>query len=232
MSIVILIVDDDPNFKKILKLKVLSLNTNKIIEKKISVKEVSTISEAKDFLKIETPDLVLLDQHLPDGLGSELIESNEMLYIPVISLSSDDSPELPATNIKKGAKLFIPKADITKAYFLPLLEAIISKADSEAAIRKSEELRLKLETVQTLTKTLNHEINNPLGVLYGAEFILQSESTTKEEKDKALLLIKESTTRIKNILQELSNTTELQVADKGGEELFNLANDTSWKTKN
>jgi signal transduction histidine kinase len=69
----------------------------------------------------------------------------------------------------------------------------------------------KLETIQTLIATLEHEINNPLGAVFGGIFFLLkfSPELSKEQKE-SLKVVEESGKRIKTVLKELKGMTEIQ----------------------
>ena len=84
------------NFKKILIVEdegdmcmILEMILNK---KDVSVDHVKKISAAENYLKNSVPDLILLDNHLPDGLGVDFISFIKNFYpkIKIIMISGKD----------------------------------------------------------------------------------------------------------------------------------------------
>lgn len=220
-----LIVDDDENIRKILKVRLSAYFENCIIE------ECGYILDARDKLQLKSYDLVFLDQHLPDGLGVEISVEIENKKIPIIAMSSDESPQLPGESILKGASTFIPKSQLSNQFLNPLIEAIIEKNKLQKLAHNELQLTLVIETVKKLVRTLKHEINNPLGAVYGATYVLSQKDISEEDKLKALELLSQSAKRINEVVQKLSDATALDVVEKGKEELFHVPGDEHWKNK-
>jgi CheY-like chemotaxis protein len=210
-----LIIDDDRNFRKILSIRLRSAYKNCTIHEAEDLQTAHTL--LKDSAKY---DLILLDQHLPDGTGSEFLQTPSPADIPVLSMSSDDAPEIPATTLIRGARFFLPKKNVSDSFFLPLLDSLIQRAKIEKKIQESERSAHILESVKTLLRTLQHEINNPLGALLGAIYVLRSDTALNKDGLDALKIIDNSTMRIKKVLDALSETAELEVVNKATEALF------------
>lgn len=79
-------------------------------EKQTRVEHVKTIAAAKEFLRNETPSLVLLDNRLPDGLGMDFLVFLKHNYpsVKVIMISGVDR-EAEDAAIENGADLFLNK---------------------------------------------------------------------------------------------------------------------------
>ena len=77
---------------------------------------VNTLSEAELALKTDTPSILFLDNHLPDGLGVEFIQhvKNNYPSVKVILITAYDSVTEERTALRKGADFFIGKP-FTKA---------------------------------------------------------------------------------------------------------------------
>jgi two-component system OmpR family response regulator len=77
---------------------------------------VNTLSEAERALKADTPSILFLDNHLPDGLGVEFIQyvKNNYPSVKVILITAYDSVAEEKTALRKGADFFIGKP-FTKA---------------------------------------------------------------------------------------------------------------------
>jgi len=96
-------------------------------QKKILSSFVNTISSAESFLQSEQPDILILDNHLPDGLGVEFIsyikENYPSTRIIMITAHSTDIDKNNALN--KGADYFIGKP-FSRAAINSTLENLIN----------------------------------------------------------------------------------------------------------
>ena len=100
----ILIIDDSPFFRGQLKLT---------LSKEYDVIEAGTGAEGMDMVKIEKPDLVLLDVVMPDYSGFEICrilreaESNNLM--PIIMITSQDAQEDILVGLELGADDYVKK---------------------------------------------------------------------------------------------------------------------------
>lgn len=218
-----LIIDDDQSIRKILGLRLASFFQG------CEITESEYLKDARIELEKSSFDLVFLDQHLPDGLGVEISAEIYKKEIPIIAMSSDDSPTLPGQSILKGASTFVPKSQISNLFFLPLAASVIEKNELQKKVKNEENLGLVINTIQKLINTLKHEINNPLGAVYGAIYLLGHENISLEDKKKALDLLSQSSKRIHEVLTKLSDASSLDSVMKGKEELFHVPGDKDWK---
>lgn len=216
----VLIIDDDDLFRKILKKRVaefLAPNSVEFIAAK-------TLCEARETLNKcptdsnTTFDLVIIDQNLPDGLGSEFLAEqrslpNTLEHIPIILMSSDESPEIPGSAIRSGATYFLPKSLISEPFVKSLILGII---DAKKVRNELIETQIHLgiiDSVKTLVATLKHEINNPLGAVFGAIYLLKDENISKEDRENFIKLLDESSKRIKGVVDkiiQMIETTKIQ----------------------
>lgn len=71
------------------------------------------VTEAREFLDEETPDLVLLDRHLPDGDGLDLIPeirgSDRLGGVPILLVSASVLPRDVQVAMDAGADGFLAK---------------------------------------------------------------------------------------------------------------------------
>lgn len=72
---------------------------------------VNTLSDAEIMLRKETPSIIFLDNHLPDGLGVEFIEHVKKYYpaIKVVIITAVDSSTERTMAYQHGADYFIAK---------------------------------------------------------------------------------------------------------------------------
>ena len=225
-SLKILIVDDDKSFRKLVELKLKSWNSSAVFE------IAGTLREASDLLNREDSSfaLIVLDQHLPDGLGPSLLSHPKTKTSAILATSSDRSPELMGNAVKAGAGHFLDKTQIKEALFLPLVEALLESKRLETELLDSKLKESRLQTVKTLISTLRHEINNPLGGVMGATYLLKIESSLLSvDQLQALKLIESSGQRIKHVLDQLCQAAEIEEVKKGQENLFQVPGDKKWE---
>jgi CheY-like chemotaxis protein len=86
--------------------------------------------------RAERPDLILLDQHLPDLPGEEVLrrlkETPETRHIPVVMISADATAGRVDRLLAAGAHAYLPKPlDVKK--LLALLDEILEAREPEPA---------------------------------------------------------------------------------------------------
>lgn len=80
-----------------------------------------SLDEAKDRLKTESPAILLLDNHLPDGRGVDFVASIRPQYphLKIIMITAHDTPQDRAKAYGNGVNFFLSKpftlAEISKA---------------------------------------------------------------------------------------------------------------------
>jgi DNA-binding NtrC family response regulator len=103
MSLTVLIVDDEKNAR---------LNISKYLNNKgYSTLEAATLKDAKNELKKNNADVVLLDAQLPDGYGPTLIEetSHNINRPPIIMITAYGDIDMAVNAMKNGAHDFFQK---------------------------------------------------------------------------------------------------------------------------
>jgi DNA-binding response OmpR family regulator len=98
----ILIIDDEGDLCLLLELLLKNDNT--------AIEHAKTLERAKDLLEKEKPDLVLLDNRLPDGLGIDFIPYIKSNY-PTIRIVMISGKDISAKDIalETGANIFLSK---------------------------------------------------------------------------------------------------------------------------
>ncbi len=225
MSFQILIIDDDESFRHLLSLRLKRIFPGCLIT------EFDTLKKARGFLKASelNLDLVLLDQHLPDGRGLDLLNEGLLSDLAVLAVSSDDAPHIPGATIKAGAAFFLSKMHVSEPLFEPLVKGIVDRNRLSRELTKAKIAAAQMESIKTLVHTLRHEINNPLGAVMGAAYLVKSEQGTSPEQKEAAEIIENSGKRIQHVLQQLCDATSIEATSKGGETVFNVPGDTPWK---
>jgi DNA-binding NtrC family response regulator len=135
----ILVVDDEMGIRR---------GLGRVLESKgYAVDVASSCAEAEARAQTQAPDAVVLDHHLPDGDGLELMGRLKKLCpgAPIILLTAHGSIELAVQAIKEGAEQFLTKPVDSPALLL-LLERVLegqrSRRREFAAGRRRSAARL------------------------------------------------------------------------------------------
>jgi DNA-binding NtrC family response regulator len=113
-------VDDEPNAR---------LGVHAYLESYgYDVEEADTCAAALIRLRIDVPDVVILDYALPDGNALEVMRTlrTERIEVPVIVLTGHGSIELAVTAVKEGAEHFLTKP-VELASLTVLIERVLEK---------------------------------------------------------------------------------------------------------
>ena len=98
-----LIIDDELDICFLLK---------SILKKKdLDVNYVNRLEDAKIALKNNTPPIIFLDNHLPDGLGIDFISYVKTNYpnTKIIMITAHDTPEDRTKAVQQGVDMFLGK---------------------------------------------------------------------------------------------------------------------------
>ena len=99
----VLIIDDE--------LDICYLLSGILRQKELKASYVNTLSEAIVALETDTPALLFLDNHLPDGLGLDFIHHIKKNYphVKIIMITAHDSAAERSRAYSEGADVFISK---------------------------------------------------------------------------------------------------------------------------
>jgi signal transduction histidine kinase len=222
----VLIVEDDPSFAKLVELRLKNWDPAiKFIIANTLAKASAELSKDQQFY------FVILDQHLPDGIGASLFSHPKLQETTVLAMSSDNSPEVPARAVRAGAQHFLGKKQLSEPLFIPLLEALLERKDLERQVLSSRLKESRMKTIKMLLATLQHEINNPLGAVFGATYIIRAGGSLSEDQKQALQLLESSSERIKHVVLQLCEAAELEEVLKAKESVFHIPGDPAWNKK-
>lgn len=99
----VLIVEDD--------LDICYLLSGILKKKKLASGYVNNLLDAEKALKKDTPDILILDNHLPDGLGVDFLTFIKAVYpqIKIIMITAHDTLNDKMNALDKGADYFLGK---------------------------------------------------------------------------------------------------------------------------
>lgn len=72
---------------------------------------VNTLKDAEAALKIQSPTIILLDNHLPDGLGIDFAQQAKINHpnLKIVMITAHDTPRDRNIASKKGVDIFLSK---------------------------------------------------------------------------------------------------------------------------
>ena len=99
----VLIIDDEADICYLL--------STLLKQKSFETEFVNTLSDAELALKNDVPEIIFLDNHLPDGLGLNFLEYLKTNYpsIKVVMITAHDTADDRKYALNNGADLFIGK---------------------------------------------------------------------------------------------------------------------------
>lgn len=145
-----LVIDDDPDFCAIIRA---------ILEAKgMDVIDVASISEAKNYLTSNTPNIILLDMELKDEYGTDFLKERSTNFtwsrIPVIVCSSQSMATVVKAAIKFGADDYLIKP-IKQTWLIQRIRKNLIKEDTLIFnFPEDEEIELEVEATSiSVSKT-------------------------------------------------------------------------------
>ncbi len=187
----ILLVDDDHDIADHLIANLATFGFN--------VHHLATGVGALEYIRQNSIDLVLLDWNMPVMTGLEVLEAVRMEYspsdLPIIMVTSFSETQNVVSALGKGCNDYITK---------PVnIETVAARIKTQFSIKKLHDdsaAKNKLEALNEVITTLNHEINNPLFIaLNHVRKASRREDYSQLEKVETALL------RITNIVKQISD---------------------------
>lgn len=114
------------------------------------------------------PDIILADHSLPNFDGVTALEITEERYpqIPFIFVSGKIGDEFAVEMLKKGAKDYVFKSNLTK--LAPAIKRALSERNELLELKKSKkELQEALKEKEMLIKEVHHRVKNNLMIISG-----------------------------------------------------------------
>lgn len=153
----LLLVEDDDIDREIV---------HRLLNEHYRVLDVRTGNEALSQIAAARPDAVLLDYHLPDVEGVDLLPTLVQNYIPVILLTGEDSPHLIVDAMQRGAQDYLVKRQLESAELMRAIEHAMEKvalkqdlaekqaklAEQRAALERSHKQVRALASALTLAE--------------------------------------------------------------------------------
>lgn len=153
----------------------------------VQIKRCKTFSDYKEFTDNPTKDninLILLDLHLPDLSGLELIQKiiAENVQVPVIILTGYTDLYLAKDSLKLGIDDFLVKDEVTPGILHKSIEFAFSRSQYVKHIEAQNEKLRKIAWTQS------HVVRAPLARILGIINLIETE---KEKLDDLMFWLKQ-----------------------------------------
>jgi two-component system sensor histidine kinase/response regulator len=204
----VLIVDDEPDNLLLLELILTGYG--------YQVRTATGGTQALEAVKLQAPDLILLDILMPEMDGYEVCRQlkadDRMRDVPVLFLSALDETKYKVKAFAAGGVDYITKpfqveevvARLQTHLALRDLHRQIQAANARLA-RQLKELEARNEELDAFAHTVAHDIKNPLTMIvgYADTLLADHQRMSGEERDESLRTLKQSAIKIVNIVDEL-----------------------------
>lgn len=207
----VLIVDDDKMNGELLQ--------KRLIKRDCSVHYVASGKECIEYIENNKIDILLLDLMMPDMTGGEVLSEIRQKYnnyeLPIIIVTAKDGTSDIVDCLKGGANDYLVK---------PVnLDVAVARLHTQANIKLLFEKSLqsgRVEIINKMVTTLNHEINNPLMIAYG-NLSLAKNKYDETKIDKAIKALDRITNIVKKI-EEISSGDVEEIAYSDNSKMYKV----------
>ncbi len=204
--------------------------------------ELEHVTRAEDAIRSYEKNshrIVLLDLTLPDMSGIELLTKLKTINPSsvVIIITSRDEVKTSVEAMQKGARDYVVKSDpqelstkilaaTTKAWNSRITEAENYLIEQTKIVELVKSQRLK--AIETLVRTVCHEVNNPLSGVVALSQLLSQKDGVDDDVSRLADEILKSANQVAEVVKKLKNVGD-DVIEFGGQEI--IAIDSSSTTE-
>lgn len=189
----ILIIDDDPVFRKVLRRQ---------LEDHYEISEAGKLAEVEVALLKKPAALVLLDYHVPGIDSFKVLEECIQKKMPVIMISGHGGEELVISAMRKGAIDYLSKDSLTRAELLVTIKNALEKS-SLRRIKEQQE-----QDLQQFVSVASHDLRAPLSNLSSCCELLRDSLQNQKLEGMQQNLLEIMRDSVGNMLQLLEKLLE------------------------
>jgi signal transduction histidine kinase len=195
--------------------------TRVLREAGFNVIEAANGEEALRLVRERMPDVVLLDQNLPDMPGTDVCRqikaAPETQAIPVLQLSATArAVETKIEAMSKGADTYLVEP-IAPAELVAHVKAALRWRRAEEGLRESntriaalyDEARLANQAKDDFLALLSHELRTPLNAMFGWIRLLRSGRLSEAQREHAIETIERSATAQARLIEDLLDVSRI-----------------------
>lgn len=203
----VLLVDDDPTIARLVGL---------IVEEAGFGPLGHTMTGRAALEALDGIDIVLLDHHLPDAEGLDVLDAIRGRPNPpsVVLITAHGNESLAAAALRRGADDYLAKDPSLKDLLPQILERVRRNRELRKALVAAERDLVRAErlgAIGEMTVTLHHSINNPLmAASADVDLLLAAKELSGEQRREGLESIRESLGRIRDIVRQIGSLREVQ----------------------
>lgn len=212
----IVIVDDNADDRRLL-VRHLSRDPVHAYE----IVEASNGAEGIDAVERIAPDIVILDQHLGESTGTEVLmtmRERGFAHIPVVFLTgSEGRIEPPAAPLELGADDFLSKDEVSGRYLRRAIDNAIVKAKTRFELERSrtelaaalEEVTQRMEFERRLIGVVSHDLRDPLSAMTVAVETLKR-GDLPPSSHRVLAILERTTAHMSAMVTQLLDVTRVR----------------------
>jgi signal transduction histidine kinase len=197
----ILLVDDDPQATALIEMALADAVSSYVID------TVRTVAEGLARIARDEHDVYLIDQQLPDGTGTGLIQGANASPTgkPFILLTGHGSGDLDEAASRAGAVDYVEKHMVATQlersirYALRNWQAVRALQDREEQLRQAQ----KMEAIGRLAGGVAHDFNNLLTAIIGYTDLVQERLDPSEQSARDVSEIRKAADRAAGLTRQL-----------------------------
>ncbi len=155
----------------------------------------------------QDPDMVVLDQFLPDGMGHDICRNIRTLHpsptLQIIGVSSKGDKDTAAFFLKNGGDDFLLRP-FNPEEFIHRINQRADYVDQIRALEKNNEEKNKFLGMAA------HDLRNPLGIIQQASKRLHKQGVSEEKRNLMLDMIQKSASGMQQLLNDLLDISAIE----------------------
>ena len=150
-------------------------------------------------------DVVLFGESTPSSSVAQLAKlfRSRGFTIPLLMLTKQSEARVPRNLQKAGVDDMLNIAEIDSPLFSWTLMSTLKQAEVRKKAEEFDVIRNRLQTVNQSLAFIEHEINNPLGVIRLALYHLEKPNLAKKKKETFFKLLADSVKKVNTQMEEL-----------------------------